>query len=168
MWIWVRRRFSSVYVAYSWCLCVSKDTFNQSLEVMSWFGVLFYPCPLVSFQCLLCSSLCLFPFLLVVFLCLSARLLCAFPSLSDLSSSLPSHLTFSSSGHQCVCVYSICIPCTPCQFVFCDVPLEFLMFPPVSPVSWWYVLDFWLLMFAFWFEHFFWLYFALALVISWL
>ena len=117
MWIRLRGWFASVCVEHSQRLHVSKDTFYRSLKAMSRFGLLFYvliPCPIVSFQCLLCSSLCLFPFLLVACLspsvCLSARLLCAFPSLCNLSSPLPSHLTCSPSGHLCVCVYSICLP----------------------------------------------------------
>ena len=128
-------------VEHSQRLHVSKDTFYRSLKAMSRFGLLFYvliPCPIVSFQCLLCSSLCLFPFLLVACLspsvCLSARLLCPLPS--PLTSPVPRLVT-------CVSVYIVFVfPCTPCQFVLCDVPLEFLVFPPVSPVSWWYVLDF--------------------------
>ena len=71
----------------------------------------------------LCSSLYVFPFLLVA--CLSPSVcqycfICAFPCY--LTCPLPSSLlTCSSSPHQCVCVYSMCLPCTPCHFVWCDV-----------------------------------------------
>ena len=152
MWIWVRRRFSSVYVAYSWCLCVSKDTFNQSLEVMSWFGVLFYPCPLVSFQCLLCSSLCLFPFLLVACLSSSACQPDSFVlSLRYLTCPLPSPLT--SPFLRLVISVSVYIvfvfPALLVSSFFVMSPSSSLCFLPcrLCPGGMFWIFDFWCLHF---------------------
>ena len=99
-----------------------------------------------------CSVLCLFntdssvffpllsPFLLVVCLspsvcqcCLRLTYFLFISQTFHLSSSLPFHLACSSSGHQCVCLYIVCLPCTRCQFTVCVIsPMKF---PPLSPVS---------------------------------
>ena len=108
------------------CYCRgSVDTSHTEIllpalsEFVSWFCVLF--CLVFWYYALLwlfsVSSMSSPSFLFHVCLPLSPRLLCALPSLSHLSSSDPSHLTCSSSCHQCVCVYSLCRPCIPCQFV---------------------------------------------------
>ena len=80
------------------------------------------------------------PFLLVVCLspsvcqcCLRLTYFLFISQTFHLSSSLPFHLACSSSGHQCVCLYIVCLPCTRCQFTVCVIsPVKF---PPLSPVS---------------------------------
>ena len=150
------------------CYCRgSVDTSHTEIllpalsEFVSWFCVLF--CLVFWYYALLwlfsVSSMSSPSFLFHVCLPLSPRLLCALPSLSHLSSSDPSHLTCSSSCHQCVCVYSLCRPCIPCQFVCVMSLMNFPVFPLISPLVY-----FGFLIFAFWFEFCFWLYFALALV----
>ena len=98
------------------------DYFSRSIWVihrLSWFSVLFclvfwFPGPLVSFQCLLCPSLCspLPPG------CLSPPSVCVL---------LTSHILLTccstSAVPLIVSVYSLCLPSGVCQFVFVLCPL---------------------------------------------
>ena len=91
---------------------------SRVLSVSPVFFPLCFPLP----------SCCMFVSLFLPAMFPPSFLLCAFPLLSHQSSSLLSLLTYSSSPHQCVRVYRLCFPCTPCQFIWC--PQSSLHFHP--------------------------------------